>query len=87
MVSPWSSVASLEDDEEATVGASSQQQQQQQNVSAKSSARRHRGKRARPVGLSSSNLSASASRKSVACKKFKVISLDVLAYLYCHNKI
>jgi hypothetical protein len=87
MVSPWSSVSSLEDDEEITVGASSQQQQQQQNVSAKAGSRRHRGKRARPVDLSSSNLSASASRKSVACKKFKVISPDVLAYLDCHKKI
>lgn len=72
MVSPWSSVPSLEDNEEVTVGASSQQQQ---SVSAKAGSR----KRARPVDLSSSNLSASASRKSVACKKFKAKEEQVLS--------
>jgi hypothetical protein len=101
MVCSWSSVASLEDDEEVTVEASSQEKAQaqqhdvtqQQDVASKADAQRQRGKRARSVDLSSSNPSASASRKSVAWKHFKVILhfhqkllMLLLTYLRCHKK-
>lgn len=101
IASPWSPVASLEDEEEdekESVKASSQQEpqqqdvtQQQQNVTAEASSQRQRGKRARSVEASSLNPSTSASRKSLAWKYFKVISpqgADVVAEcLYCHTKI